>query len=238
MGADLDVDRDLDLDLVRDLDSDRDLDRERELDGVWDGGLLLQDGEGEGGTQEGRGADDVAGERAHVAARGDPRARTCARGGHRDDGGLARWGAEEDRPEASRLGDPCAQEHPGPQVGAARVAGLLLRPLHVLPLPDGLPRQLRGSVVRGGRAAAAAGRRVPARRPVRDGDDRALDAHGLPWPHLERRPPRGHARLRARVLRMDLPLRDAPPLLRVDPPRGAAAAACASRPTRPSRSSA
>ncbi len=69
--------------------------------------------------------------------------------------------------------------------------------------------------------------------PFVGGDDAAVDAHGLPRPALERRPARAHDGLRPRLLRLDLPLRHAPPLLRVaaaeqDGPRRPRA----SRPTR------
>ncbi len=91
---------------------------------------------------------------------------------------------------ASGCGHPRAPRHPQARVGAPVLAGRLLRPLHVLPLPDGVPRQLRGEGRRR-RPPPAAGRGLPPGRSVRRRDDAALDAHGLPRPPLERRPARG-----------------------------------------------
>ena len=74
------------------------------------------------------------------------------------------------------------------------------------------PRPTRPSTSRSSRG-------LPARRPFRRRDDAPLDAHGLPQGLLwQRQAPRAYPRLRPRLLRLDLPLRHAPPLLRVAPP--------------------
>ena len=85
--------------------------------------------------------------------------------------------------EAIRLRHPCAPLDPGAGVGAARSADRLLRAVHVLPVPDGVPGHVLG-VGGSARAPAAARRRLPARRSVRRDDDLSQTHavyRGLAW---------------------------------------------------------
>ncbi len=95
---------------------------------------------------------------------------------------------------------------------AARLSGVVLGALSLLPVPDGVSRHLRGPR-RYARAPAASRRGLLAGGPVRRRNDAPLDAHRLSGPLCCARSAGGNARLRARLLRMDLPVWHAAPLL-------------------------
>ena len=94
---------------------------------------------------------------------------------------------EESEAQAPGHRHPRAPRRRRPQVGAALLAGRLLRPLHVLPLPDRLPRHLRRPGRRARSACRCRSRAFLLADPFVGGDDAPLDAHRLPRAPLERR---------------------------------------------------
>ena len=110
---------------------------------------------------------------------------TRAGGGRAGGAGQGRAAAEAEE-EAARLGHPGAQDHPQAGVAAARVADRLLRAVLLLPLPDGVPRHLRGAVGRRRCACRCRSKAFLLADPFVAAMTLLSDAHRLPRPRSGR----------------------------------------------------